>query len=106
MTSTAGTHLKTDWTIILRARRVPQAENECNTADAVGVANGFLTITTTAGRRRVETSTSTAYRRAAAVTIYLRTLGLCVLARWAVRAVARHDDQRVLRRQRPCEQQE
>jgi len=43
-----GTSLSSEWTVIARHGEYLQAENECNTADAVSVSGGFLTITTTA----------------------------------------------------------
>ena len=43
-----GTSLGSAWTVVQRRGPAVQGENECNTAGAVGVANGLLTITTSA----------------------------------------------------------
>ncbi len=44
----AGTSLGSAWTIVQRRGPAIQGENECNTAGAVGVAGGILSITTSA----------------------------------------------------------
>ena len=43
-----GTSLGSAWTVVQRRGPAGQSENECNTAGAVGVAGGTLTITTSA----------------------------------------------------------
>ena len=43
-----GTALGSAWTIVQRRGPAGQSENECNTAGAVGVSSGILTITTSA----------------------------------------------------------
>ncbi len=44
----AGTSLGSAWTVVQRRGPAGQDENECNTAGAVGVSGGVLTITTSA----------------------------------------------------------
>jgi hypothetical protein len=43
-----GTSLGSAWTVVQRRGPAGQSENECNTAGAVGVSGGLLTITTSA----------------------------------------------------------
>jgi hypothetical protein len=43
-----GASLGTAWTVIQRRGPPSQSENECNTAGAVGVSGGILTVTTSA----------------------------------------------------------
>jgi hypothetical protein len=43
-----GTSLGAAWTVVQRRGPAGQSENECNTAGAVGVSSGILTITTSA----------------------------------------------------------
>ncbi len=44
----SGNSLGSAWTVVQRRGPASQDENACNTTDAVGVANGLLTITTSA----------------------------------------------------------